>query len=84
MTSRAKAGKKENPAHGEEFEVLDVRDLGKEADSLIRSLQKYLKEKSNSKQLAVGGVSGWYFKNGFKTLQKFTYRRFTGSRDMLP
>lgn len=56
MASRAKAGKSEN--HGE-FEVLDVKDFGKEADSLIRSIQKYLKDKSHSKQLAVGGVSGW-------------------------
>lgn len=59
MTARPKTGKKENLPHSEEFEVLDVRDFGKEADSLIRSIQKYLKEKSNSKQLALGGVSGW-------------------------
>ncbi len=56
MTSRAKLGKKEG---GEEFEVLDVRDIGKDAESLFQSIQKYVSQGSHSKQLAVGGFSGW-------------------------
>ncbi len=60
MTSRAKPSKKETSDANEDFEVLDVRDIGKEAESLLQSLRKYLSEGSHSKQLAIGGVSGWY------------------------
>ena len=60
MTSRTKPSKKENPGVSEDFEVLDVRDIGKEAESLLQSVRKYLSEGSHSKQLAIGGVSGWY------------------------
>ncbi|EFX70443.1 hypothetical protein DAPPUDRAFT_93478 [Daphnia pulex] len=59
MTSRAKPSKKETSGANEDFEVLDVRDIGKEAESLLQSLRKYVSEGSHSKQLAIGGVSGW-------------------------
>ena len=59
MTSRAKPTKKEIPGVSEDFEVLDVRDIGKEAESLLQSVRKYLGEGSHSKQLALGGFSGW-------------------------
>ena len=58
MTSRAKADKKSN--NGEDFEVLDVRDAAaKEAESLVRAIQQYVRQGSNGRQLAIGGVSGW-------------------------
>ena len=60
MTSRPKVGKKEKQGEGEEFEVLDVRDIGKEAESLFQYVKKYVSQGSHSKQLAVGGFSGWY------------------------
>lgn len=61
MTSRpGKSGRTGGADADEEYEVLDVRDIGKEAESLLKSVQKYLKKNSHSKQLAVGGVSGWY------------------------
>ncbi|KAK4013649.1 FUN14 domain-containing protein 1 isoform X2 [Daphnia magna] len=59
MASRGKPAKKEKLTTNEEFDVLDVRDVGKEAESLLRYAKKYISEGSHSKQLAVGGVSGW-------------------------
>lgn len=59
MASRAKPTKKEKSTANEDFEVLDVSDVGKEAESLFRYAKKYIKEGSHSKQLAVGGASGW-------------------------
>lgn len=61
MTSRSKGIHKGNENEKEEFEVLDVRDLGKEAETLFHSVKKYLSKGSNPKQLAIGGASGWYF-----------------------
>ena len=69
MTSRAKPSKKEIPGTSEDFEVLDVRDVGKEAENLFQSVRKYLSEGSHSKQLAIGGVSGWYV---FNTVYSYT------------
>jgi hypothetical protein len=58
MTSRPKSDKKKSDP--EEFEVLDVRETAKDAENLLRQIRKYLSKGSNSQQLAIGGVSGWY------------------------
>ena len=61
MVSRPKSDKKKSEA--EEFEVLDVRETAKDAENLLRQIRKYLSKGSNSQQLAIGGVSGWYVKS---------------------
>lgn len=60
MTSR---GKSEKTSNGDDFEVLEARDAAaKEAENMIRAIQKYIQQGSNGRQLAIGGVSGWYIK----------------------
>jgi len=89
-SSSSNVDKKNNS--GDDFEVLDVRDSAAEgADSFLRFIQKYISEGSNPKQLAIGGVSGWYlmiicfFNILCKTLLHcFTHLFYTGYQDILP
>lgn len=59
MTSRAKASNESFLGDSNKSEDIETIDFSKEADSLLKTLKKYLNDKSHSKQLAVGGVSGW-------------------------
>ena len=89
MPSRSNVDKKNNS--GDDFEVLDVRDSAAEgADSFLRFIQKYISEGSNPKQLAIGGVSGWYLMIVFSIYYArhcyiilFTLF-YTGYQDILP
>ena len=45
----------------EELDVTEIaKDVAREAEGIVQLLTKYASEGSNPKQIALGGVSGWY------------------------
>ena len=45
----------------EELDVSELaKDVAKEAEGIVQIFTKYASEGSNPKQIALGGVSGWY------------------------
>lgn len=61
MTSRGNFISKTDKNNSEDdFEVKNVKGRNSETESFFTNIRKYANEGSNSRQLAIGGLSGWY------------------------
>lgn len=61
MTSRGNFKNKKDKNNSEDdSEVRNVKDPNSGAESFFAIIRKYANEGSNSRQLAIGGLSGWY------------------------
>lgn len=60
MTSRGNFISKTDKNNSEDdFEVKNVKGRNSETESFFTNIRKYANEGSNSRQLAIGGLSGW-------------------------
>ncbi len=61
MTSRGNFKNKKDKNNSEDdSEVMKVKDPNSGTESFFAIIRKYANEGSNSRQLAIGGLSGWY------------------------